>query len=178
MIEDVWGAVSWSLGLALETHDLNVWHMSLRALVVFVLAVGMIRLGSKRFMGQSTALDVMLGIVFGSTVSRAITGTAPFFPALAASLTLVLVHWLFSALAVRSPRFETLVKGHERTLVRDGEIQWQAMHRAHITPHDLEEAFRINGTSLDFGAVKSAHLERNGDISIIFHKHHDEEELA
>ncbi len=178
MTQDVWDAVQWGLGLTLETNELTVWHMSLRALVVFVLAIGMIRLGSKRFMGQSTALDVLLGIVFGSTVSRAITGTAPFFPALAASLTLVLVHWLFSALAVRSPRFETLVKGHERTLVRDGEIQWSEMRRAHITAHDLEEALRVNGKSLDLRAVKAAQLERNGDISLIFHKHHDQEEPA
>ncbi len=120
--------------------------------------------------GKSTALDVMLGIVFGSTVSRAITGNAPFFPVLAASLTLVLVHWLLSALVFRSPRFGVVVKGHARTLVRDGEILWHEMQRSHISEHDLQEALRANGKSLDLRDVESAHLERNGDISIILRK--------
>ncbi len=171
MLEDVWDALAWALGLGLDNKDINIWQMSLRALVVFVLAIGMIRLGNKRFMGQSTALDVMLSIVFGSIVSRAITGNAPFFPALAASLTLVLVHWLFSALAFHSPRFDILVKGHQRTLVRDGEIQWHEMRQSHITEQDLYEALRSNGRTLDLREVKSAHLERNGDISIILRKH-------
>ena len=171
MFQDVWATLNWALGLELDNQEINVWQMSLRALVVFVLAIGMIRLGNKRFMGQSTALDVMLSIVFGSIVSRAITGNAPFFPALAASLTLVLVHWLFSALAFRSRRFDTLVKGHERTLIRDGEIQWQAMKQAHISEHDLHEALRTNGKSSDLHEVKSAHLERNGAISFVLREH-------
>ncbi len=171
MFQDVWGALTWGLGLELDNKDLTIWQMSLRALIVFVLAIGMVRLGDKRFMGKSTALDVMLTIVFGSIVSRAITGNAPFFPALAAGLTLVLVHWLFSALAFHSHRFGTLVKGHHRTLVQDGEIQWHEMRRAHISEQDLHEALRANGKCLDVGEVKLAHLERNGDISIILRKH-------
>jgi hypothetical protein len=35
-------------------------------------------------MGQGTAFGVILGTMLGSIVSRAITGNAPFLPALAA----------------------------------------------------------------------------------------------
>jgi uncharacterized membrane protein YcaP (DUF421 family) len=93
MLERLWSMITWALGLQLESQDLGVVQMSLRALVVFILATLMIRIGDKRFMGKSTALDVMLGIVFGSVVSRAITGNAPFFPTLAAGFVLVLAHW-------------------------------------------------------------------------------------
>ena len=167
MFQDIWAALSSALGLEVDTNELNALHMSLRALIVFVVAIGMVRLGNKRFMGRSTALDVILVIVFGSILSRAITGNAPFFPALAASLTLVLLHWLLSALAFHSRRFGVLVKGHERTLIRDGEIQWDAMKGSHISEHDLHEALRINGKTSDLQEVKSAHLERNGDISVV-----------
>ena len=87
--------LNWLLGLELESKDINYWQMSVRAVIVFILSIAMLRLGHKRFMDKNTALDVMLGIVFGSIVSRAITGNAPFFPALAASLTLVFMHWFF-----------------------------------------------------------------------------------
>ncbi|HYO99876.1 MAG TPA: YetF domain-containing protein [Pyrinomonadaceae bacterium] len=156
-----------ALGLGLENKDINIGQMSLRALVVFVLAIAMIRIGNKRFMGKNAALDVLLGIVFGSMVSRAITGNAPFLPTLIASFVLVLLHWAASAIAFRSHRFGTLVKGHDSTLVRDGEIQWEAMRKAHLTEHDLWEAIRNSGKHPDVREVVSAHLERNGDISVI-----------
>jgi len=168
----MWSALSWALGLELESKELTIWQTSLRAIVVFIVAIVLIRLGNKRFMGKSTALDVMLGIVFGSVISRAITGNAPFFPTLAASLMLVLMHWLLSTIAFHSHRFGTLVKGHERTLVQDGEIQWHTMKKAHISKHDLQEALRTSGKFADVSNVQSAYLERNGEISIILRDHH------
>ena len=155
------------IGLGLESKDITFWQMSLRAVIVFILAVAMIRIGHKRFMGRNTALDVMLGIVFGSIVGRAITGNAPFFPALASSLILVLMHWLFSFLAFHTGWFGDLVKGKKNLLVQDGEIQWKEMKSSHITEDDLSEALRNKGEEPDVKRVKSAHLERNGDISLI-----------
>lgn len=167
MFQDVGASISWALGLGLDNKDINVWQMSLRAIIVFVIAIGLIRLANKRFMGKYSAIDVLLGIIIGSIVSRAITGNAPFFPALAASLVLVLLHRTVSAIAFRSHLFSTMVKGHERTLIRDGELQWHEMRRSHITEHDVHEAMRNSGTAPDVRSVKSGHLERNGDISII-----------
>ncbi len=167
MLKEVWSAVSWALGLELEGKDLDVWRMSLRAVVVFAAAIAMVRVGDKRFMGKSTALDVMLGIVFGSVVSRAITGNAPFFPALAAGLVLVLLHWFLSALAFRSHGFGRLVKGRGRTLVEGGQLRRDEMRKSHISERDLEEALRSHGMPPDLSGVESAHLERNGEISII-----------
>ena len=52
MIQQLMAAISRALGLGLEAKDLNVGHMSLRALVVFAAAVAMLRVGDKRFMGR------------------------------------------------------------------------------------------------------------------------------
>jgi len=156
-----------ALGLELKGEDINLWQMSLRAFIVFFAAIAMIRLGNKRFMGKNTAMDVMLGIVFGSVVSRAITGNAPFFPALAAGVTLVAVHWAVSAIGFRSHSFGTVFKGHETLLIQDGEMDRKAMKKSHISEHDLQEALRNHGKEPDIGQVKAAHLERDGKISII-----------
>jgi len=55
------------------------------------------------------------------------------------ALTIVLVglHWLFAVIAFRNDNFATLVKGKERVLIRDGEIQWSAMRKSHIGERDL-----------------------------------------
>src|SRR5918912_2457643 len=110
------------LGLGLEGKDLNMPQMALRAVVVYVVAVLIVRIGKKRFMGQATAFDVILGIMLGSIVSRAVTGNAPFFPALAAGAVLVGMHWLFSSIALRSHVFGEAIKGEPRVLIRDGTI--------------------------------------------------------
>lgn len=167
MLEEIASAFDKALGLQLESQDLNSGHMALRAFIVFVLAVAMIRLGDKRFMGKSTALDVMLGIAFGSLMSRAITGNSAFVPTLVAGLTLVLVHWVFATITFHSHVFGNAVKGHHQVLVKGGVLQDEAMRGSHITKHDLEEALRSHGKPSDLSLIKDAHLERDGSISII-----------
>ncbi len=155
-----------ALGLELESKDINSLQMGLRAAVAFIVTVLMVRLSKKRFMGQATAFDVILGIILGSTVSRAITGNAPFLPTLAASAVLLGMHWLFSGIAMRWHGFGSLIKDEPRVLVRDGEIDRNGMRRTHMTEHDLWEDLRVKGVS-DLKQVSEARLERSGNLSVI-----------
>jgi uncharacterized membrane protein YcaP (DUF421 family) len=130
-------------------------------------ATGLIvRLGKKRFMGRATAFDVILGIMLGSIVSRAITGNSPFFPALAASGVLVAMHWLFSLIALHWHGFGWMIKGKPVLLVRDGEIDEQVMRKTHMTEHDLWEDLRGKSGS-DLKQIAEARLERNGQLSVL-----------
>lgn len=140
-------------------------QMAVRAVIVYVLALIMVRLGKKRFLGKATAFDIILGIMLGSIISRAITGNSPFFPTLLAAAVLIAMHWLFTGIALRSHRFGTMIKGHPRLLVRDGKVDWQEMRAAHLTEHDLWEDLRQHGVT-DLAQVAEARLERNGGISI------------
>jgi uncharacterized membrane protein YcaP (DUF421 family) len=165
-MDDLLGPVVLALGLGLESFDLDVGQMALRAVVVYVVTVIIVRLGKKRFMGQGTAFDVILGIMLGSTVSRAITGTAPFVPALGAALVLVLLHWVLSWAALRSHAFGTLFKGHPRLLIKDGEIDDAMMQKVHMSERDLREDLRDKGVS-ELSQVTEARLERSGKLSVI-----------
>jgi uncharacterized membrane protein YcaP (DUF421 family) len=156
--------------LGLNAESLGVGHMLARSVVVYVAAIVMVRIGEKRFLGKSTAFDVILGIILGSVVSRAINSSPQFFPTLAAGFFLVALHWSFAALAFRSDRLGTLVKGSTRTLVVDGEIRWDEMRGSHISKNDLEGALRLNGSTEEISGVEKAYLERNGDISVIKQK--------
>ena len=79
-MDEVEALLASALGLGLEGERLGAAQMALRAVVVYVVTVAFARLGKKRFMGRATAFDVILGIMLGSIVSRAITGNAPFCP--------------------------------------------------------------------------------------------------
>jgi uncharacterized membrane protein YcaP (DUF421 family) len=125
-----------------------------------------VRLTKKRFMSRASAFDVILGIMLGSIVSRAITGNAPFGPALAASAALIAMHWLFSFVAYYWHGFGIAVKGQPRVLIRDGAPDRNAMRRAHITEHDLHEDLRTEGLDSPV-KVREARLERSGKLSVV-----------
>jgi uncharacterized membrane protein YcaP (DUF421 family) len=163
-VDDLWRVLQ--LGLGLESKELGVVQMALRAAVVYAAMVVVVRLGKKRFMSKATAFDVILGIMLGSVASRGITGNAPLGPVLAAACVLLAMHWAFSAIAVRWHRFGEVIKGHPVLLVREGRVDERAMRAAHLTGHDLEEDLRRRGLTRP-EQVAEARLERNGDISVI-----------
>lgn len=155
-----------ALGTGLEAQDLGSAQMALRAVLIYAVTLAFIRLAKKRFLGQASAFDVVVGIIIGSIASRAITGNAPMLPALAACGTIIAVHWLFSGIAVRSHRFGALIKGSSCVLVENGETDGKALRSAHMTERDLEEALRQQGLD-ELSQVKEARLERNGSVSVI-----------
>ena len=165
-MDQIDASLSLLLGLGLESKELALGQMMLRAVVVYVVTVAIVRLGKKRFMGRATAFDVILGIMLGSVVSRAITGNAPMFPALAAGATLLAMHWVFSGIALRWHAFGFVVKGRSRLLVRDGKADGDQLRAAHMTELDLREDLRAHGVSGP-EEVHEARLERSGKLSVI-----------
>lgn len=141
----------------------KIGNMVIRAAIVYVSALLMLRAGEKRFLGKNTAFDVILGIIFGSVVSRAITGSTAFLPTLAAGLVLVLLHWLFSVISFHSDWFGTPVKGNPRVLVEKGDIRWDAMRKSHISEKDLMSVLRSHANVENLHEVKQGRLERSGD---------------
>lgn len=154
------------LSSGIKAEDVGAGEMAVRAFIVYLIVVAIVRLGKKRFLGRATAFDVIIGIMLGSIAGRGITGNAPLWPSLAACAALMAVHWLLSAAAVRSHAFGTLIKGRNRILVRDGRVDEEALRKEHMTVHDLNEALREHGL-VDAGGVAEARLERDGSVSIV-----------
>jgi uncharacterized membrane protein YcaP (DUF421 family) len=155
------------LGSALSPELREALLISFRALVAFLAAWLVVRLGSKRFLGKYATFDIILGIIVGSTFSRAINGKAPLIATALAGLVLIGLHWLFSVLTFHFPVIDRLVKGNAQTLVEQGNVQWPAMRANHLDEHDLHEAIRARGKQEDVRQVELAVFERNGEISII-----------
>jgi uncharacterized membrane protein YcaP (DUF421 family) len=124
-------------------------------------------LRAKRFLGKNTAFDVIVGIMFGSVISRGINSDASFWGTLLASITLIGLHWLTSYLSYNSDWLGAYVKGSKRILVENGQIDWDAMQSSSISRKDLMRAIRSNGSTEDLAQVKQAILERNGEISVL-----------
>jgi uncharacterized membrane protein YcaP (DUF421 family) len=151
---------------ATKPEQLSIFQVCARAIVVFFVLIAYIRIGKKRFLGQATAFDVVLVIVIGSIASRAISGTAPFVASLAATLTLVMVHWVVSLFSRDSKSLSFVLKGHDTVIISNGRVDKKALRHAHMSDDDLLEDLRQNGIDA-LKDVKEARLERNGKLSVI-----------
>jgi hypothetical protein len=79
---EVFEALSKMLGLGLAPKELSLLQVCLRGIIVFLTAVVMVRLADRRFLAKLTTLDAILAFILGSTLARAINGSAAFFPTL------------------------------------------------------------------------------------------------
>lgn len=155
------------LGLNAQPKDLTFVQISLRGVIVFLATLIMIRFGHKRSLARKTAFDAVLLIILAAVLSRAINGSAAFFATLGGGLVLVILHRLLALIAFHSHRFGILIKGQPELIIDDGDFVRRAMHRNHISKHDVEEDMRLSAKTEDLKDVRHGYIERSGDISFI-----------
>jgi uncharacterized membrane protein YcaP (DUF421 family) len=150
-----------------EGKDLNALQMTSRAVVLFFIALALIRIAGIRTFGKKSAMDNVIIIMLGSILSRGVVGASPFFPTVTGCLAFVLVHRLLAWVSLYSDRIGAFVKGEKLSLYANGAFNKKNMRRARISDKDIEEGLRIaiNGESLD--GVEEIFIERNGEISVI-----------
>ena len=155
------------LGLDLQPRDLTFVQISLRGIVVFIATLIMVRLGHKRSLARKTAFDAILMVIVASVLSRAINGSASFWPTLGGSLIIVLLHRLLALVAFHSHAFGILIKGRPELIIDDGNLILRTMRRNHISRHDVEEDMRLETRRNDLNDIHKGYVERSGDISFI-----------
>jgi len=149
-----------------EGTGLTLTQMSLRAAIVFLAALPMIRIAGRRSFGQHSAFDACIAVLLGALLSRAVVGASPFIATLGAAVVLVALHRLVAWWGVQSPRFERIVTGRERVLVDGGTKDEAAMRAALISERDLRAAMRKRFGDDDLARLERATLERDGEVSL------------
>lgn len=155
------------LGLGAEPNNLTFIQISLRGAIVLLATVAIVRVGQKRSLARKTAFDAVLLVILASVLSRAINGSASFFPTLGGSLAIVLLHRFLGFAASRSHWVGKWLKGDPDILIADGLMQRSAMRANHISDRDLEEDMRLDAKTDDVSKIRVARIERSGDISFI-----------
>jgi uncharacterized membrane protein YcaP (DUF421 family) len=155
------------LGLGREATALTFTQISLRAVIVFVSALAIVRFGDRRFLSQKTAFDAVLGFILASMLARAVNGTAAFFPTLGGGLVLVVLHRVLAYWSRRSHVLGYLIKGRSDVVIRDGRIDEAVASRNRLSEHDLLEDMRLHGNVSNAADVALAVFERNGQVSVV-----------
>lgn len=166
-LHNCYDVMSRTLGLERAPNELTFSQIAVRGVIVFFVALVMLRLGDRRFLSKKTAFDAILGLILASMLGRAVNGTASFFATLGGGFVMVGMHRLVALIAWHSRSFGTWVKGRSDLVIKDGEVQLEAMRKNDLSERDLLEALRLNGHLENPGEVKSAYFERSGDISVV-----------
>jgi uncharacterized membrane protein YcaP (DUF421 family) len=140
-----------------------------RAVLLFVYGLVLLRLSGRRTFGHWSALDVILSIIVGSALGRAMTGSAPLPGTMAAAAVLTLLHAMLGQAVARNALLARIVEGRAITLARDGTVDQDACKAHMISKADLAEALRQQGLNPDaeLDNVKRVTLEPSGKISVV-----------
>ena len=148
------------------TNHIEWWQELPRAFVVFIFGLILLRISGRRTFARWSALDIIVSIIMGSSLSRALTGSAPLGGTLLAMILIACLHWVLARAASRSPRFAHLVEGQAAILGQSGQVFPRAMQRYNISETDMHEALRKAGLP-DAARTRQVTLEPSGTITVL-----------
>lgn len=142
------------------------WDLVLRAVLIYVFLLILLRVTGKRQVGQLAPFDLVLLLVIANAVQNAMVGTDTSIPGgVILCVTLVAINSLVGYLTFKSKRMEAMIEGRPQILVHNGNIDRKVMHKERITLHELMAAIRRAGIS-NIEHVHFAILENNGLITV------------
>jgi uncharacterized membrane protein YcaP (DUF421 family) len=150
-----------------EGKDLNALQMSSRGVIIFFIALVLIRISGRRSFGVRTPLDNIISISLGAILSRAVVGASAFVPVIACCFVIVLLHRVFGWLIVRHPAFGRLIEGNKILLFENRQLIRSNLNKGLVCEEDVMQGVRKSALTEDLDGIEKVYLERNGEISSV-----------
>lgn len=150
-----------------EGKDLTAWQMSSRGIVVFMIALLLIRISGRRSFGIRAPLDNIIIILLGAILSRAVVGASEFVPVIVSCFVIVVMHRGVGWLIVNSKVIGRLIESDKIILYEKGKYVKQHLKRVQLTEEDVMQGVRKSALTEDLNEIKHIYIERNGEISAV-----------
>lgn len=147
--------------------DLNTLQMCVRAFVIFLITMVLLRIGGIRIFGKKSSFDIVITIILGAVLSRIIVGASPFIPTACAALVMVLIHRILAWACFKNEKISRFFKGEPLMLYQNGNLLTKNLSKAAISESDVMESLRLETKNNNFDEIDTAFLETNGRISFI-----------
>jgi len=142
------------------------WEFIVRAVLVYLALMVMVRLSGKRTVGQFTPFDLLVVMLLSESVSNSLSGEdSSVIGGLILAATLVSLNVVLAFITSRSPRFEKVTEGTPVLVGRDGKIFEKVLEQQQVGIGELQKALRENDCELT--DLKCAFLETDGNFSIM-----------
>jgi len=149
----------------IDSH-LSTAQESARAVLIFAYGLLMVRVAGRRAFARWSALDIVVSIIVGSNLSRALTGSAPLIGTVVATTVLMVLHWLLAQAAARSALLSRWLEGPAVSLAARGETDHGERIWHGVSQADMDEAVRQHGLA-GMDQVERVTLEPSGTISVL-----------
>jgi len=150
-----------------EGKYLNMMQMSTRAVLVFIIALILIRISGRRSFGLRMPIDNIIVVLLGAILSRIVVGASPFLPVVAACLIIALIHRLFGWLVVHYKSFRKLVEGDKILVFQKGRFIQKNLDKALASEEDIMQGIRKTVLTDNLEKIDRVYMECNGEISAI-----------
>lgn len=138
----------------------------LRATILFLSAVFVVRVMGKRQVGQLQPYELVIAIMIAELAATPMEDIGvPLIYGIVPMLTLMVLHSAFSIASVKSQRAREFLNGTPSVLIRRGVIQKDELLRSCYNLNDLLEEMRAAGI-LNPAEVGTAILETSGKMSV------------
>lgn len=168
-----WSSMMRYLATPIEDRRLDMWQLSVpwwelivRAVIVYVLLLVLLRVTGKRQVGQLAPFDLVLLLVLANAVQNAMNaGDNSLLAGIILAVALIGLNYVVAYATSESKAVEALIEGRPEILIHNGRLYENVMRRARLTHHELNAALREAGCD-DVAQVHFAILENNGQISV------------
>ena len=142
------------------------WEFIVRATVVYLVLLTMVRLTGKRTVGQFTPFDLIVVLLLSEAVSGSINGQDESLPGgLIAAATLLVLDVLISIVTSRSKKLDRVIQGSPVLIGRDGVVYKEVLKRERVPESDFHKALR--DADCDLEDMRMAILEADGNINVM-----------
>ena len=152
---------------ALWSPSLPFAHILLRAGVVYVFVLLLLRLGGKRQIGQMGPAEFVALLLVSNAVQNSMNGGDNSITAgLVLAAVIMGMSGLIGWLSYRSKRLADLIQGKPCLLVYKGELIERNLAKSRVAVRELHVMLRHQGFD-DLKGIHEAILEANGTLSVI-----------
>lgn len=152
----------------LGLNEIFDYGLYLRGIIVTLFAIVIFRVNLSRIYGNHSPLDFIIYIILGAILGEAIVNNIPLLPSLVVCTLIALLYRLLAYISYKSHSVGQYIKGDKVPLVKDGKYIRTNMKCTRLTPNDVLQALRLQYGINTIKSVKTAILERGGQISFQF----------
>ena len=145
----------------------NMVIVFIRALVLYLIVVVVMRMMGKRQVAQMQPFELVIMIMIADLAATPMEDTdIPLINGVVPIIALLSIQVLASYFSLKSEGFRDFICGKPSILIHKGRIDQSEMYRLRVNINDLLEALR-NKDYFNISDVQYAILETNGQMSII-----------
>ena len=146
-------------------EDISTLPYILKALLIFCVAIILLRIAGKRSLAETTVSEAVLRISIGAVLIQPLALKEE-WQAVYAGTLLIIGIVLVAKIQIWFPKSRKFINGVPSVLIKDGKMMLEELKKARLTTDEIESALRQQkiGSVED---VELAILESNGKISTI-----------